>query len=544
MTIIEILRFFQFHQIELRVEEGRLKFSAAPNLLDDGVLSGLRTHKNEIISMLTRSDMESLLAEADRLQVPPASIKQKIDWMFNQIANARNCPSLNVQFSIYAKKINLDALKQAVAYIVARHEILRTEIRLVEGKLVQKIRDDFLQSIDINVTDLTTTSVTTELSAIVRQEKAKTFDYEKLPLFSMALVKMQDTDCFIFTIDHVCGDEHYFGMLSRELSVAYECFSVGQCPDFKKIPLHYRSYAFWEDNEYNGEKAQEHSEYWKNLLRGYQFPCLTRAFSDYSPPFLFSYKETIAYQVSNLPATMSPYFFAEVAGTLLHVEFQPIPTARYKFHIEFDTYEQLNQQCKRYGCAMSSAIVSFFGIWLHKLTGENRLLMAMLSSGRAHSQFLDVPGCFINDTFFLAEINAATPIFEIVKDAQRQIAESTLHNIYPMPSLLKDFDVSIDALGTVFLNYIAEHSDEELERYEPSHDEGGFPQMDINISIVQYKNSISFDCQYKLSIFEPETIESVMKYFATLLGQLSLDLSLTAADISSPEFNLEASKAT
>jgi amino acid adenylation domain-containing protein len=473
---------------------------------------------------------DSTIASVGAQQTYAVSSKQKMDWMSNQISKAKQFPSLCCQLSMELDNTDVAVLERALQLMTERHEILRTTLRVIDGGLRQVVcgQPDF--PVLSGVHDLRQEG-DEAFAAIKRQENARCFDFATLPLFSAQLVRMRESDCLLFTVDHVCGDQQFFDTLLRELRLTYTSMLAGRMPQLPPVRLDYKSYAQWEHEQLNGPAAEAHRDYWHSLVGPGPYPNLCGTFADHAPPVIASYRASIAVQLAELGSDLDPLFYTDVYGSVVNAYPAPQQTARYLFPIDATLLAALQASGAASGAWLSCAVIAGLHILLHKLSGQARILMGIVAEGRITDQLADVGGCLINDIFSVSRIDAGMSCAGLMAQLQQQMQASAAHKIYPFARLLNELDVALDALGMLELNYVSAPGNVDMPALAAHHQLGGFGAMDINISMTAYRDGIHVECNYKSALFKPATIEAAMQYYLDILRQLANDPGQLIAEI-------------
>jgi amino acid adenylation domain-containing protein len=159
--------------------------------------------------------------------------------------------------------VSADAVERALAFVVDRHEALRTSFAIVDGRLRQRVTPSCAPP--FRVEDLSDRS----LADALRAEAARPFDLSRAPLVRGVLFRLA-ADCHVLaiTIHHIVCDGWSVRVLYRDLGVAYSAFASGRTPHLPPPALQYGDYAVWEEQELDeGERARELA-FWRDRLNG------------------------------------------------------------------------------------------------------------------------------------------------------------------------------------------------------------------------------------------------------------------------------------
>ncbi|MBX9399681.1 amino acid adenylation domain-containing protein [Lysobacter sp. BMK333-48F3] len=437
----------------------------------------------------------------------PASQKQCCDWVFNQVTLAQGRPSLCVQQRVDVDAVDPELLRQAFEAAVARHEALRTTLHVVDDRLVQRVHDACALD-PIVPADLRGEADTpAALDALAARVRARTFDFARLPLFTVDLARLPGRDTVIFTFDHVCMDQAFLGRFVAEVADDYAARAQGRRLEIPAPTGSYRQYAQWERTEMAGESGRRHIGYWTDLIRRIGAERYTDRFADYPQPWFASHRQYIAHALSGLPAGMDPHLAAHAhryVGNLFH---EPVPMARFSTYVGPEIFHALAARAMRAKLPLSALAIAAANVLLQRLTGLDATLVSVLTETRPFGAWQDSGGSFVNDALYALEYDAGTGVDEAIAQIAAQMPAASEHKVCLLPAALSAADVSLEALGTLCLNYISAESDKPLPPFAPRHQDGGFASMEFNLTVVQHLDGLYIDCEYRKARFSPRTIE-------------------------------------
>ena len=200
---------------------------------------------------------------------PPLSFAQQRLWFLDQIQG--NSPVYNVYRAWrLSGALNLEALQRAIDTIVARHGVLRSTIKVVEGEPTQVTAAAL--SVPITIIDLQGLSSTEREAKSVQlavREAKLPFDLAQGPLFRVKLMRLvNDEHLLLLTLHHIVADGWSLGVLHRELGALYEAFAVGGPFPLPDLPIQYGDYTLWQRECLQGDMLETQLAYWKKQLAG------------------------------------------------------------------------------------------------------------------------------------------------------------------------------------------------------------------------------------------------------------------------------------
>ncbi|HEY2515808.1 MAG TPA: amino acid adenylation domain-containing protein, partial [Polyangiaceae bacterium] len=207
------------------------------------------------------------IARVDRAGVLPLSFAQERLWFLEQYAP--NSALYNVAGAArLGGAIDVEALRRAFEEIVSRHEALRTRFHAEHGLARQVL--DGPGRWDLPVRDLGHLRADArfdEALRLAREDARHPFDLTRGPLLRTSLFRIDATDHLLaVTIHHIVSDGWSFGVLARELRLAYEAFASGRAPSLPELAVQYADFAAWQKQTLSGERLERDVAFWCQQL--------------------------------------------------------------------------------------------------------------------------------------------------------------------------------------------------------------------------------------------------------------------------------------
>ncbi|GLZ29182.1 hypothetical protein Lesp02_13720 [Lentzea sp. NBRC 105346] len=215
----------------------------------------------EGLAKLVLDTARPALVPANRPERLPLSYAQQRLWFLNRLDNdaTYNMP-LFVRLS---GELDRDALQEALADVVRRHESLRTLFPDVDGKPYQLIVDDVPRLSFVDTIDLAKDAA----------EAANTgFDLAaELPIRATLFATGPAEHALLLLVHHIAGDGWSLAPLARDLAHAYTARRDGTAPDWAPLPVQYADYTLWQREVLGTENDPEsllsqQIRYWRAQL--------------------------------------------------------------------------------------------------------------------------------------------------------------------------------------------------------------------------------------------------------------------------------------
>ena len=194
-------------------------------------------------------------------------------------------------------RLDVAALRHALAEIVRRHAVLRTTFALRGGQPVQVVRPEL--PVPLPVVDLRALPGAVRQGEAVRlgrAEIAHPFDLGSGPLLRTTLLWLagggvdsngaeganggegvhgggagRDEHRALLTLHHIVADGWSMGLLVHELAAFYGAVSTeggGRPSSLPELPVQYADFAAWQRERMSGELLESQLAYWRGRLAG------------------------------------------------------------------------------------------------------------------------------------------------------------------------------------------------------------------------------------------------------------------------------------
>lgn len=306
-------------------------------------------------------------------------------------------PGGNVLLSLRLRgPLDVTAVREALEFLVARHEILRT--RLTEaGQVV-----DAPGAIELPVTDLPGSRLnrsgrTAPLTAIARAQHRICLDLRHGPTFVPQLVRLAvDEHVLMLTMDHASCDGWSAGILLREFAAAYGALAAGTKPDLPPLPVRYRDFAADQREQAAAGGFGADLGYWELQLAG--LPA-----------------EAVLPRRAGAPA------WPGYRGAQRALELGP-PLARAVRKLAGVT-----------GRTVSGILLGALVASLGTISGRSDVAVATLTPGRSRPELRGVVGMLANPLLLRAAVGGPATADELFGAVQTAAAAAQDHGTVPFP---------------------------------------------------------------------------------------------------------------
>ncbi len=198
----------------------------------------------------------------------PLSLAQEQMWARELAADP---PGLyNVTASCrFEHRADEDALCGALAYLVDRHETLRTRF-VVEAEdpaqVVAPSADIDLTVVDLG--DLPDAGREQEVRRRTAEQDATPFAPDRAPLVRAQLLHLGEASRLVVTLDHLICDGTSAEIFVAELRAAYGALASGGTPALSPLAVQFADFAAWQRHHVSDEVLTAQLEWWTEALDG------------------------------------------------------------------------------------------------------------------------------------------------------------------------------------------------------------------------------------------------------------------------------------
>jgi amino acid adenylation domain-containing protein len=202
---------------------------------------------------------------------PPLSYAQHRLWFLNQLEGHGATYNIPLRLRLRGR-LDVAALRAALADVVARHESLRTVFPLTESgepwQRVLAVADTVPGLPVVHGDDLE------ETARLCDTFLRDGFDLSEQPPLRARLVRTgQDEHLLLLVVHHIAGDGWSMVPLAKDLFRAYAARCAGRPPGFSELPLQYLDFTLWQREQLGAadDPASRHArqlEFWRAALAG------------------------------------------------------------------------------------------------------------------------------------------------------------------------------------------------------------------------------------------------------------------------------------
>src|SRR6202140_2678852 len=431
----------------------------------------------------------------------PASFAQQRLWFLDQLDPETAAYNLPRAFRIVGP-LDVDNLTRAFHTVLGRHAALRTVFDSVEGEGRQIVLSEM--DVEIPMVDLAGFSRSereSEALRIAAEEATKPFDLREGPLIRPVLVHLEpETHFLILTMHHIIADGWSISLLFREVTKSYAAITKNETPDLPDLPLQYTEYAQWQREYMSGEVLTAEIDFWKRKLAGAQ--TLLDLPIDHPRP-----------------ATTSWHGATEGLS---------VPVA---------TLAKMKALAQAENSTLFMVAMAAFQSLLWRYSNQESILIGTPIAGRNDVDLENMIGLFVNTLIFRGDFSADLTFRDVIRHVRSFALEAYAHQDLPFEKLVEELvpQRSLDTHPLIqvlftFQSFARQVFEIPGLTIQEVPFEAGIAKFDL--ALVMWEDG-DLQCQfeYNTDIFEPSTMNRLLRHFEKLLTEVVENPDLRVAKI-------------
>jgi len=426
-------------------------------------------------------------APAERYAFPASFAQQRL-WFLDQLDGAG--PVWNVRLPVCLRgALDVVALEQAVAAVVARHESLRTTFGMRGGEILQFVASTVAVPVErVPMPGATDDDVRHRLGELA----ALSFDIREGPLLRVFLVEQApEVHVLLLLSHHIVSDAWSSGVLFRDLAAAYRAFARGAQPVMPELAVQYADFAVWQRDWLSGTELTRQLEYWRNHLAG-------------APLFL------------DLPLDHPRPRLQNYAGNRTGRALPPALSA------------QLKQLATREGVTLFMLLFAAFNVLLARWSGQHDLVVGTPIAGRRRTELEGLVGFFANTLAIRTQVDVAGEFRALLRQVRATSLDAFTHQDLPFEKLVEELrpprSLAHSPLFQVL--FVLQNTPweagnfGELQVAPAEIAAGGTARFDLAVSVADYDGQLWLGLEFSTDLFDTGTIERLAAGFEALLGAI------------------------
>ena len=333
-------------------------------------------------------------AAGDRPVAMPLTEAQKELWLGVQFGPEASC-SLNLPYRIELRgPLDIGALKEALQWLVNRHETLRMSFDLKEP--ISYLHSRTLAELSVRSIAV---DDAIQIDELARMEASIPFEIDQEPLFRAQLLSFdKNNHTLLLTIHHLICDGFSTRTLLNEFSQAYSSYSVGQAPTAASAPR-YTDYVRQQRDFEDGPEGRTAEAHYLSVF-------------------------------STLPEDLILPVDGKRSGVI------SFRCGEIRTCINADTVAGLRRFSQSNGCSFFTALLTGLYLLLGRVSGQDDIVVGVPVVAQPLLGFDSVIGHCVNMHPLRVHIDGSKTSSEFVRQVQSAVLDMQEHGLYTFGALL------------------------------------------------------------------------------------------------------------
>ncbi|WP_371813648.1 amino acid adenylation domain-containing protein [Aquimarina sp. MMG015] len=478
--------------IGVKVQDGDIKISAPKGILTNEIVNDIKTHKEQLISLL--SSYEPIPSSIEKEYYNVTSSQRRL-WTLSQFDEGSMAYNIFGAFELHGI-LDLDKLSLAFNHLINRHESLRTVFKENKsgdlGQYIIPIEEysSILKLIDIGE------NITEEIIANhVKSFQKHIFDLENGPLFIGEIIRVSpDRYVLVFNMHHIIGDGWSMAVLKKEFMLIYNTLVSGNSLELPKLNIQYKDYSEWQNSKVQQENLKKSKLFWQDTFKG-DLPILELPVQKARPKLK-------TYNGSNVRHSFSKAFTSQL-----------------------NTYTQQNEVTLF--MVLMAALNGLFSRYVN--TGD--IVLGTPVAGREHPDLEEQVGLYLNTLAIRTQFEKSTSFKELLAIQKSTLLDAYSHQNYPFDELVDELqlkrDISRSALFDIMVVFQNQQevidpegllfNEVQLVPYQNT--EKSFSKFDITLVFSEQDSQLNLDLEFNTDIYEAVFIEKIALHLENFLQE-------------------------
>ncbi|MBF6302794.1 non-ribosomal peptide synthase/polyketide synthase, partial [Nocardia amamiensis] len=446
----------------------------------------------------------------------PLSLAQQRMWFLNRFDNQTAVNNIPLAVRLTGT-LDTDALRQAVADVVDRHEVLRTVYpETADGQGVQVVLPAGQSTLDLTAIEVSEDEIQERISELVLTGFDVTTEVPvRARLFRIAGSldgSQPDTHVLVFVVHHISGDGWSVRPLARDVMVAYSARSRGEAPSWAPLPVQYADYALWQRETLGSESdagslIAQQVAFWSQNLAGLP-------------------------EQLDLPSDRSRPAVASNRGGV------------YEFSLDAQLLRELNALARANGASLFMVVHATFAALLSRLSGSDDIAIGTAVAGRGEAVLDDAIGMFVNTLVLRSAVDPAIPFTELLARTKDTDLAAFAHADLPFERLVEILNPArSQARHPLFQVMLSFQNTGEAAFELPGLDVAGVPldvvtaKFDLHLNLADRfaadgaADGMTAEFAYASDMFDVDTIAGIAQRFVRMLTAVAADSSVVVGDV-------------
>jgi amino acid adenylation domain-containing protein len=427
-----------------------------------------------------------LLPVARRGRLPVSYAQQRM-WFLAQMEGSDRAYHIPLLLEL-AGTLDTSALARSWEALVERHEVLRTCYALVEGEVVQVMREEVEVSLAVAIAP---DDCDQTLAAWAQAESGRPFDLAHELPWRLALLQVApERHLLLLTLHHIAADGWSLGVLAEEWRQHYTALTTSGGKQLAVLPplaIQYADYAHWQRQWLQGETLAQQAAYWRQHLAG--APALLELPTDYPRPAVQSYRGAVV-----------------------------------EFTLPADLVQGVQRLSAQQGVTLFMTLLAAFKVLLHRYSGQTELVVGTPIANRTMVESEALIGMMVNTLALRSQIDGAQPFCAFLAQVRSVTQAAYDHQDIPFEMVVEYLQPERSlSHAPLFQALFVLQNNRQVDFSLPGVQSRWLPppsettKFDLTLALFEEAGELLGSWEYNTDLFEAATIERLAGHFQTLL---------------------------
>lgn len=431
----------------------------------------------------------------------PLSFAQQRLWLLAQFEGGSNAYHIPMAWHLKGS-LNVDALRQSLNTLFARHEVWRSVFVTIDGQpWVDLLAPEYgLPLIEHDLRE--TFDPRTLLDQLCASEACLSFNLTQGPLVRARLIQVRDDEfVFLLTQHHIVSDGWSFGVLLPELRALYEAILDDRPHSLPPLDIHYPDYAAWQRQWLSGERLQAQSDYWRTTLA--DMPTMLDLPTDRPRPAQ-----------------------------------QSFVGAQVPIHVDRALTQALSNLSRKYGVTLFMTVLAAWASVLSRLSGQDDVVIGTPTANRRRQEVESLIGFFVNMLALRIDLSGTPDTGELLKRVRHTALAAQDHQDLSFEQVVEIAQPPRRPDHTPLFQVIFVWENSDVSQWKlpgldisPAKQAYETVKFDLELSLADVGGEIIGTLDYSTALFDRETIERQVGYLQATLQVLTLDAPRAVATV-------------
>lgn len=419
------------------------------------------------------------IPRADKRESYPLSTAQHRMYFLYELDKTSTTYNIPGVFEI-SEEVEVSRLEPIFYQLIKHHESLRTVFDLKNEGASQRVIDDF--KFNISVENIAESEVNLALQNCIRP-----FDLATEIPFRVSLLDVEfGTSLLVVDMHHIVSDGVSMKTLLSDFWRLYQGYKLSP------LALQYTDFAIWQQSDEYKQLISEAQEYWKGIYQ------------------------------DELSELMLPYDYSRTS-------YRSDRAISYKFSLSATQVVGLQQISNENNVTVSSLFLSVLLIMLHKVSGNEDIVVGTATAGRLHADLENMVGMFVNTLALRNNLKASESFETIVSKVHDTVMSALDNQLYQYEDLIDliglERNTSRNPIFDVFYLFTEQSSvsstDSPIKPYQgKTHLTSKF---DLSMEVLSSQDGIDIEFLARKDLFKESSIARFSSFIIMIIDQVLSD---------------------